>query len=620
MLQVEDFYKGKYAIKISNTEYFQDCVEILKQNYATFDPKLKLWLMPTHQLDSLRFDASSIDEEVEMSALAKDSYQKYEESLRELDFATSRRVLDWNLLWFRPLKGKHPYEDYQLIDLRKALHQNRFLFFWEMGLGKSYVTAALLTFLKKYDNVNKALIFSTRIGLYNLQAELLKFSKTIDPKRMKVLSSRTLSKNKFVFDNDDYDYYILSYDMFKTISDAYYCREKNVRTVNTEYRKSYMPIKEWFGNSNTAVFLDECHMLSHHKSRRSQIMLQNIDEFKYRYLFTGTLADKYEKLYMPSRLLDKSLVDGYGFGDWLSKYATLGTRFSKFAVANWNINKINELNKLLLEKYGSKRLMKECLDLPPDYEKTLSIDMSPEQRFIYEAFSNQGMAFIKERSEAGAFQRNALNMFQFFQIAVDNPSRLKESEAYERFTPELKKAVDSFKYKKDFAKLELIDNIISEHVDEKDQKGILWYIHPMTAQSLGDYYAKYNPTLITSDLKEDQRFAIIEKFLKDQSSKLLIASIYLLNTSVTLTECKWQVYVENTYDYTMYSQSRGRIFRPGQDEETFTYFVLYNDSIDNVQRKNLESKGELLTSLMNKKFIEQYEWRELFNMKVGGTE
>ena len=246
--------------------------------------------------------------------------------------------------------------------------------------------------------------------------------------------------------------------------------------------------------------------------------------------------------------------------------------------------------------------------------------MSPEQRFIYEAFSNQGMAFIKERSEAGAFQRNALNMFQFFQIAVDNPSRLKESEAYERFTPELKKAVNSFKYKKDFNKLELIDNIISEHVDEKDQKGILWYIHPMTAQSLGDYYAKYNPTLITSDLKEDQRFAIIEKFLKDQSSKLLIASIYLLNTSVTLTECKWQVYVENTYDYTMYSQSRGRIFRPGQDEETFTYFVLYNDSIDNVQRKNLESKGELLTSLMNKKFIEQYEWRELFNMKVGGAE
>jgi superfamily II DNA or RNA helicase len=230
------------------------------------------------------------------------------------------------------------------------------------------------------------------------------------------------------------------------------------------------------------------------------------------------------------------------------------------------------------------------------------------------------MAFIKERSEAGAFQRNALNMFQFFQIAVDNPSRLKESEAYERFTPELKKAVDSFKYKKDFNKLELIDNIISEHVDEKGQKGILWYIHPMTAQSLGDYYAKYNPTLITSDLKEDQRFAIIEKFLKDQSSKLLIASIYLLNTSVTLTECKWQVYVENTYDYTMYSQSRGRIFRPGQDKETFTYFVLYNDSIDNVQRKNLESKGELLTSLMNKKFIEQYEWRELFNMKVGGTE
>ena len=99
---------------------------------------------------------------------------------------------------------------------------------------------------------------------------------------------------------------------------------------------------------------------------------------------------------------------------------------------------------------------------------------------------------------------------------------------------------------------------------------------------------------------------------------MLIASIFLLNASVTLTECKWQVYVENTYDYTVYAQSRGRIFRPGQTSKTFTYFVLYNESLDCLQKRNLDSKGALLGSLLNKKYIEQSEWRELFNMNIGG--
>lgn len=619
MFLVEDVIKGKYAISIKS-DCFQDCVEILKNNYALFDGANKLWLMPITQMDDFKVDASSIDEKIEISVLAQQALDEYMSSISELKFAQDRRPIDYSLLSYRPLEGKGAYRDFQLLDLKRALHQNRFLFFWEMGLGKSYVTAALLTLLKKYDNVQKALIFSSRIGTYNLEAEIIKFSKNIDPKRIKVLSSaKDCGRDLFIFDNDNYDYYIMSYDIFKKISDSYYCRKRRVKSVSTNYRQSCMPIKEWFGDSKTAIFLDECHLLCHSQSRRSQIMLQNIDVFEYRYLFTGTLADKYEKLYMPSRLLDKRLVTGYNYTDWLTNYAKLGTHFSKYAISEWNQNKIVKLNKDLINMYGSRRLMKECLDLPPDYEKTLSIDMSPEQRAIYEAFSNEGMAFIKDKSaDVHEFKRNALNMFQFFQIAIDNPSRLKDSESYERFTPDLQNKIAKFSYKRSFYKLQLIDNIIYEHVDDKDEKGILWYVHPMTAAQLKEYYEKYNPTMITADLKDEERFKIIERFKKDSSSKLLIASIYLLNASVTLTECKWQVYVENTYDYTVYAQSRGRIFRPGQTSKTFTYFVLYNESLDCLQKRNLDSKGALLGSLLNKKFIEQSEWRELFNMNIGG--
>lgn len=621
MVQVEDVQKGKYLLKISNTDNFQDTVEVIKQNNASFDKKTMCWALPLYQLDDLKEDLSSIGENVEMSALAQKNYDAYIQSISELTYATSRRKLDWELMNYKPLEGKHPYEDYQLLDFKRALHQNRFLFNWEMGLGKSYVTAGLITMLMKYDNLKKAVILSSRIGCYNLANEILKFSKVINKDRIRTISSaRDLGKDKFIFDNDDFDYYIMSYDMLKNISNAYHCRENKIKAPKTEYRKSSMLpfIESWFGESKTGIFLDEVHQCSHPSSRRTQILLQNIDLFEYRYLFTGTLADKYEKLYTPCRILDKRLVYGYSYNDWLPSVASMGNRFSQYAVGQWRMDKIVILNEKLINEYGSKRLCKDCLEIPPEHEKTFKVAMSPEQREIYEAFSNWEMAFIKNRSTLENFHVNALNMFQYFQIAVDNPKVLESNNKFNDFSPDLQKKVKSFKYENDFRKLDVVDALIEDHVDERDQKGIIWYIHPKTVESLAEKYKKYNPCVITSDLEEKERFAKIEKFKKDKSSKLLIASIYLLNTSVTLIECKWQVYVEATYDFTQFTQSRGRIPRPGQDEETFTYFIVYDKSLDVVQHENLRKKGELMASLMNAQAIEQSKWRELFNMELGG--
>ena len=114
-------------------------------------------------------------------------------------------------------------------------------------------------------------------------------------------------------------------------------------------------------------------------------------------------------------------------------------------------------------------------------------------------------------------------------------------------------------------------------------------------------------------MTNEEKFALIDKFKKDKNAQILLASINIMNTSVTLTECTWQVYLENTYNYTIYSQSRGRIHRPGQKTMSNTYFILYDNSIDNMQLENLKQKGELLNSLMNKAYISQTEWRDIFN-------
>jgi hypothetical protein len=87
-----------------------------------------------------------------------------------------------------------------------------------------------------------------------------------------------------------------------------------------------------------------------------------------------------------------------------------------------------------------------------------------------------------------------------------------------------------------------------------------------------------------------------------------------MNTSVTLIECKYEIYVEKTYNFVVYTQSRGRIFRPAQDSITRTYSMRFKDSIDNLQELNLKTKGETLNSLFNQQYISAGVWKKLFSL------
>ena len=348
----------------------------------------------------------------------------------------------------------------------------------------------------------------------------------------------------------------------------------------------------------------------------------NITYFKYRYEFTGTLADKYEKLYQPLKILDKALVDGKSYEDWLSGYVQLGNRFSKYAINEdtWNLEKINNLNKVLLTTYGSKRMMNECLDLPMDYDvPTIYLEMSQKQRQIYEEFTKEELKAASLRKLAGeaTIKDSIMNMFGVFQLAVDNPECIIGSPTYEKFPLELQKLIKSYKYENDSVKMDALKDVLSDRVDESDERGIVWYYHPKTAECLKKALKKYDPVVVEAGMGKDDISNVIKEFKNNNKHKIIIASINIMNTSVTLIECKFQCYLEKTYNYTVYEQSRGRIHRPGKDAMSRTYTFCYKNSIDYIQAENLRTKGNLLNSLMNKDYISQDNWKRIFNATQG---
>jgi hypothetical protein len=74
------------------------------------------------------------EEYIEISEYTKSQITAYLNEMKELKYPAIRCVYHPELMNYNPLPGKHPYENYQMVDFLQALNRNRYLFAWDMGL------------------------------------------------------------------------------------------------------------------------------------------------------------------------------------------------------------------------------------------------------------------------------------------------------------------------------------------------------------------------------------------------------------------------------------------------------------------------------------------------------
>lgn len=575
-----------------SSSQFSNIVHCLKSNRCKYNAKTHSWTFPTFKYAEM-FDKLSnldtIDSDITQSQI--------DEALSgepELEVEKERRIADYSLLNFPPKIGKHPNEDFQKIGISKGINRSRYAYFWDMGTGKSYVAAALIAHrLYKYHDCNKVLLLTTNIGVRNLHHELIKFIKDIDPSKI-VIASKDYRNP---FDNKDADIVIASYNSFRLICDYY---KKRYGIKSKEPKKPFLPIEDWCDYKKCMLILDESHEIMYTTSQRGYLVSLHSSLFKYRYLFTGTPADNPEKLYNQLKTLDPWLVYNLSFTTWKEKMAELGTRFSSYAVREWRKDELENTNKRFLNLHGNYYKSDEVVDLPPYIDKKIYLTMHPLHRKIYENLVTEDLQLLKT-------SRDIVNRFPYMMLAVDNPFLLEKHT--DKFSKKLKTMIESFKVSY-LEKLAAIEDILEDH---KNEKILIWAIHPKTIELIAEKFKSYNPVVIMGETEQNIRHDLVEKFKADPSSKLLIANIATLNTSETITEVKTQIYVERGFNFTPYSQSTKRIHRLGQTNIVTSYILIYDNSLDNLVDTNLTSKGMLVEGLLKKDFISQEEWIQIFN-------
>jgi len=588
---------------------FDTVLRIMKKyKEFTYDPKSYLWTCSPKKFISNKVRSLLKEyDNVHLTRRTMTDIKKNSIPKKELVFQDVS--IDLDLVNYPPLLGKVPNETYQKDDLDRFIKINRGAIFWEQGLGKSYFMAVLLSNLLHYKRIDKSILITPSEGLYNIRRELLKFSKVIAPEDISIATK----ENREPF-TDDTKIVIMTYRTFLLISDHFY-KKNNPKSKSKNYRKPCIPFDKWIG-TNGLLLCDESHYISNPKARQTKVIDLHKEHFEYRYIFTGTPANKHEKYYSQLRLLDNSFM-GEDYSSWLDDNFELGDRFSPYTIKDV---KPMKFNKFLDDwsMYLSRRLKKDHLDLPPSYVKPIFIPLNKKQDKLYKQLITQTLTKIKK--ETGKLDSKVVvSKFQYLTQALENPCLFKDTITSEEDVS-LKKLIDSWKFN-DHSKLPYLDDLVTSIVGE-GEKLIIWDWHPKTIEQLKEKYKKHSPLIIhgetyksTNMSREEYRDYIVETFKKSKHN-LLIASPLVLSTAVTMVECSKQVYFSRNYVLTDWLQSKDRIDRYGQQKEVTTYVLILENSLEVRLHMTLRKQEDMNKNLVKKVYLSKDQWKSIF---TGGS-
>jgi len=594
----------KIHLELIQCNNFTEVVQILRANFARYEPKSHSWIISPPKYEDLFSSLEDLE-----PIIVSEETQKKIEALKKPPIVNPYNRLDFTIedLKVPPWKGKHPYESFQLEDIAKCVNRSYYALFNEQGTGKSYILISALELLRQKRALKKVLFVTSDSGVINIKKEFERFS-NFDMSRLTVGGV----KNRRPF-TKDVDIVLCNYRSFLLISDEY---QKDKKKGIKKYRTTPVPLEEWIEGNVSAIVLDESHKIARPTARQTYVLSLVREYFDYAYLATGTPADTEEKYYTQLRFLHPSLVHNFSYQDWLVEYANLGNRFSAFAINYFKKEKKTELTEIV-KGISSRRFAEDCIELPEHLEKIIYVELSDLQRKIYNQLIKEKLKLIHtaQRLDLPTIK----NLFPYFIAGVDNPCMLIDNPG----APEdVRLQAKKFSFE-DHSKLEALDDLLEKHSESTHT--IIWTMHPSVGFELKNYLEKkgYECFVVNGQSKpkefkgslDDYKDSVLSEFKKKKESKpkILIAGVQVLNSSITIIEANVQIYFDEDFNYTNMDQSKCRVYRIGQSKTVYTYTIIADNTLDGIRHQMLRDKDFINRKFGSKEYLEQEDLQALFN-------
>lgn len=325
----------------------------------------------------------------------------------------------------------------------------------------------------------------------------------------------------------------------------------------------------------TGITIDEAHSIKTPKATRTKNAVAVGRMAKYRLILTGTpITQGPGDLFSLFNFLDNNIVGIPTYYAFKERYVVLGGFENKMIVGYKNIDELMGL--VSPHSYIVKKT--DCLDLPDKVYMTEQVELSPEQRKVYDSFKRDSMAEINNKNVTCD---NVLTMYLRLQQVVTGMIPCPDTG---NWVP----LIDDIKNPKFMKVLEIIER-------NRDVKYTLWCKFRWEVETLSELIAETYDCPVGSyhgGLSPEEKTQVIEDFRGDNSN-FLVASQQVGGTGLTLTECHTVIYLSNTFSTTERMQSEDRFHRIGQKNNVTYVDIVAQNTVDERILDVLKKKKDL---------------------------
>ena len=468
-----------------------------------------------------------------------------------------------------------PYE-HQLDALETSWNKEVFAYFMEMGTGKSKVLLDNAAILYDKGEINALLLIAPK-GVYKNWYDSEIPDHLPDHVDRKIVLWKTSDKS------------IKQKKLLNTLFEK--GSDLRILIMNVESfssgNGSDFAYKFLAAHPKSMVAIDEATTIKTPTSNRTKNILSLSKHCKYRRILTGSPVTKSPlDLYSQCQFLDPWLLDHQSYYTFKARYSIckkiqVNGRQVEIVVGYRNLGELSDKIKSF-----SKRILKEdCLDLPAKSYVKHYVELTKEQKKVYDQMKKEAIAFLD-----GKMQSSATVMTQLMRLHQITCGHFTADDGSIKDLPcsRLGELMDI---------LEKIEGktIIWSHYTHDVRRIIEEIKRVYGDDSVVDYYGATDT---------DARSANIKKFQTDDKCRFFVGTTHTGGYGITLTAGSNMIYFSNGYDLEKRQQSEARIDRIGQTKKMTYIDIMAQDTIDERIVKALRNKVNIANKIMDEDFRE----------------
>jgi len=523
-------------------------------------PSIKSWILPLN--DECCYNVLRTFPNLDFS-IQRSIFDSGKEHEKKLEWINNIHDLDYRNFDYE--SSNFPFKtspfNHQIVGIDFLNNLKNVLLLDEMGLGKtlvvlySIITRDIKKVLVLCPNSLK-FIWAREIELHTDENYVVSVPSNVNIKKMAFRMMESLPRIKLCHYKDLHDqnvrFHIINYESF-------------IRLFELTEGKKKAKLKGELADYDMVV-CDEIQRIKSYKTKTFKCV-KTLSYVPNRIGLTGTP-------------IVNNLIDIYNIGRFVNPYK-FGESFYKFANkfldrdywgSTEGYRNLNEFKDKLSE-FSIRRLKVDCLDLPEKLYTYFYVDMTKEQRKVYNELMLEGYTQIKEGGKAKVVT-NTLTAIQHLSQCADGIHIFDESISLDKS-----------------AKVLELDKIIEDQISE--HKMVIWTRFVTNhIEKLAERYSQYNPVLFYGAVSTEARDEAIHKFQTDPTCRLFIGNPQAGGLGITITAADMVIFFDKPMSPAMVNQAADRVHRIGQDKNVTIISLIANGTVD-------ERIEEILTRKMN---------------------